>query len=93
MIGCRPQTARGVDIAFTGIRPSERHEILFAREEPTAPVNIEIVAAEPAGRVARSGRAGSWRSSRVSREDRSVIFGVLRDAVPDFNGQAAESAA
>jgi hypothetical protein len=23
------------------------------------------------------------------REDRSVIYGVLRDAVPDFGGQAA----
>jgi hypothetical protein len=29
----------------------------------------------------------------LAREDRSVIFGVLRDAVPDFNGQVAESAA
>jgi hypothetical protein len=25
----------------------------------------------------------------LSREDRSVIFGVLHDAVPDFRGEAA----
>ena len=25
----------------------------------------------------------------LAREDRSVIFGVLRDAVPDFGGEAA----
>src|SRR4026207_1278632 len=43
------EPGRDIEIAFTGIRPGERlHEILFAREEPTAPVGIEgIVAAEP----------------------------------------------
>jgi hypothetical protein len=25
----------------------------------------------------------------LAREDRSVIFGVLHDAVPDFSGEAA----
>jgi hypothetical protein len=25
----------------------------------------------------------------LRREDRSVIYGVLRDAVPDFGGEAA----
>src|SRR5437016_13455096 len=43
------EPGRDVEITFTGIRPGERlHEILFAREEPTAPVGIEgIVAAGP----------------------------------------------
>jgi O-antigen biosynthesis protein WbqV len=25
----------------------------------------------------------------LAREDRSIIYGVLRDAVPDFRGEAA----
>ena len=43
------EPGRDIDITFTGIRPGERlHEILFAREEPTAPIGIEgIVAAQP----------------------------------------------
>src|SRR5450759_2223889 len=41
------EPGRDIDITFTGIRPGERlQEILFAREEPTAPIGIEgIVAA------------------------------------------------
>src|SRR5262249_11016091 len=43
------EPGRDIDITFTGIRPGERlQEILFAREEPTAPIGIEgIVAAKP----------------------------------------------
>jgi FlaA1/EpsC-like NDP-sugar epimerase len=86
------EPGRDIDIAVTGIRPGERlHEILFAREEPTAPVGIEgIVAAKPISPSLESMRG--WLvalEQGLSREDRSVIFGVLRDAVPDFGGEAA----
>jgi FlaA1/EpsC-like NDP-sugar epimerase len=86
------EPGRDIDITFTGIRPGERlHEILFAREEPTAPVGIEgIVAAKPVSPSLESMRG--WLvalEQGLAREDRSVIFGVLRDAVPDFGGEAA----
>ena len=84
----------GLDIAikFTGIRPGERlHEILFAREEPTAPIGIEgIVAAAPISPPLEAMRG--WLvalEQGLHREDRCVIYGVLRDAVPDFGGEAA----
>jgi FlaA1/EpsC-like NDP-sugar epimerase len=86
------EPGRDIDIAFTGIRPGERlHEILFAREEPTAPIGIEgIVAAKPVSPSLDAMRG--WLAALeqgLAREDRSVIFGVLRDAVPDFGGEAA----
>jgi O-antigen biosynthesis protein WbqV len=86
------EPGRDIDITFTGIRPGERlHEILFAREEPTAPIGIEgIVAAKPVSPSLEAMRG--WLAALeqgLAREDRSVIFGVLRDAVPDFGGEAA----
>jgi FlaA1/EpsC-like NDP-sugar epimerase len=86
------EPGRDIDIAFTGIRPGERlHEILFAREEPSVPIGIEgIVAAKPMSPSLESMRG--WLAALeqgLAREDRSVIYGVLRDAVPDFGGQAA----
>jgi FlaA1/EpsC-like NDP-sugar epimerase len=86
------EPGRDIDIAFTGIRPGERlHEILFAREEPTEPIGIEgIVAAKPVSPPLEAMRG--WLAALeqgLAREDRSVIFGVLRDAVPDFGGEAA----
>ena len=86
------EPGRDIDITFTGIRPGERlHEILFAREEPTAPIGIEgIVAAKPVSPPLEAMRG--WLAALeqgLSREDRSVIFGVLHDAVPDFRGEAA----
>jgi FlaA1/EpsC-like NDP-sugar epimerase len=86
------EPGRDIDITFTGIRPGERlHEILFAREEPTFPIGIEgIVAAKPISPSLESMRG--WLAALeqgLAREDRSVIFGVLRDAVPDFGGEAA----
>jgi FlaA1/EpsC-like NDP-sugar epimerase len=86
------EPGRDIDITFTGIRPGERlHEILFAREEPTAPIGIEgIVAAKPVSPPLEAMRG--WLAALdqgLTREDRSVIFGVLRDAVPDFGGEAA----
>jgi O-antigen biosynthesis protein WbqV len=86
------EPGRDIDIEFTGIRPGERlHEILFAREEPTAPIGIEgIVAAKPVSPPLEAMRG--WLvalEQGLRREDRSVIYGVLRDAVPDFRGEAA----
>jgi O-antigen biosynthesis protein WbqV len=86
------EPGRDIDIAFTGIRPGERlQEILFAREEPTAPIGIEgIVAAKPVSPSLEAMRG--WLAALeqgLAREDHSVIFGVLHDAVPDFSGEAA----
>jgi FlaA1/EpsC-like NDP-sugar epimerase len=86
------EPGRDIDITFTGIRPGERlQEILFAREEPTAPIGIEgIVAAKPISPSLEAMRG--WLAALeqgLAREDRSVIFGVLHDAVPDFSGEAA----
>src|SRR5579863_5334210 len=86
------EPGRDIDIAFTGVRPGERlQEILFAREEPTAPIGIDgIVAAKPIAPRLEAMRG--WLvalEQGLRREDRSVIYGVLRDAVPDFGGEAA----
>jgi len=86
------EPGRDIDIQFTGIRPGERlQEILFAREEPTASVGIDgIVAAKPVAPPLEAMRG--WLAALeqgLRREDRSVIYSVLRDAVPDFGGEAA----
>jgi O-antigen biosynthesis protein WbqV len=86
------EPGRDIDITFIGKRPGERlHEILFAREEPTSPIGIEgIVAARPVSPSLDAMRG--WLATLeqgLAREDRSVIYGVLRDAVPDFGGEAA----
>ena len=86
------EPGRDIDITFTGARPGERlHEILFAREEPTAPIGIEgIVAAKPVSPSLQAMRG--WLAALeqgLAREDRSVVFAVLRNAVPDFSGEAA----
>ncbi len=81
-----------IDITFTGIRPGERlHEILFAREEPTAEIGVDgVVAARPMAPSLDTMRV--WLSTLeqgLMRDDRSTIYRVLRDAVPDFRGEAA----
>jgi FlaA1/EpsC-like NDP-sugar epimerase len=86
------EPGRDIDIVFTGIRPGERlHETLFAHDEPTTSIGINgIVAAEPVSPPLDAMRG--WLvalEQGLAREDRSVIFGVLRDAVPDFRGEAA----
>jgi FlaA1/EpsC-like NDP-sugar epimerase len=86
------EPGRDIDITFTGVRPGERlQEILFAREEPIAPIGIEgIVAAKPVSPSVEAMRG--WLvalEQGLAREDRSVIFSVLHDAVPDFGGEAA----
>jgi FlaA1/EpsC-like NDP-sugar epimerase len=86
------EPGRDIDITFTGIRPGERlHEILFAREEPTAEIGVEgVVAARPMSPSLDTMRV--WLATLeqgLVREDKSAIYRVLRDAVPDFKGEAA----
>jgi O-antigen biosynthesis protein WbqV len=86
------EPGRDIDITFIGIRPGERmHEILFAREEPTAEIGIDgVVAARPLSPSIDTLRG--WLATLeqgLSRDDRSAIYRVLRDAVPDFKGEAA----
>ncbi len=86
------EPGRDVDIAFTGIRPGERlNEILFAREEENADIGIAgIVAAKPVQPSLDTMRAWLATLERgLTGNDRSAIYRVLRDAVPDFRGEAA----
>jgi len=86
------EPGQDVDIVFTGARPGERlEEILFAREEPTVEVGIAgIVAARPVCPSVETMRGWLARLDQgLAREERAVIDNVLRDAVPDFRGEAA----
>jgi len=82
------QPGYDIEIVFTGLRPGERlNEILFARQEPTMETGIAgIVAAKPNEPPLET--LQDWLSmleKAVSGEQRSVIVGVLKDAVPEFN--------
>ena len=86
------EPGRDIKIAFTGIRPGERlHEILFAREEETADIGIPgIVAAKPVQPSLEAIRAWVERLEQgLARNERAVIDKALRDAVPEFRGEAA----
>jgi O-antigen biosynthesis protein WbqV len=86
------EPGRDIEITFTGVRPGERlHEILFAHNEPTVEIGIAgIVAAKPTSpSVDAMKRWLATLEQGLVRNDRSVIYGVLRDAVPDFRGEAA----
>jgi FlaA1/EpsC-like NDP-sugar epimerase len=86
------EPGRDIEIKFTGVRPGERlHEILFAQNEPTAEIGVAgIVAAKPMSpSVDAMRRWLAMLDQGLARNDRSVIYGVLRDAVPDFRGEAA----
>jgi len=82
------EPGRDVDIVFTGIRPGERlNEILFAREEPSLDIGIDgIVAAKPVYPsidVIRDWIAKLQED--LGRGERAAIYGVLREAVPNFS--------
>ena len=86
------EPGRDIKIVFTGIRPGERlHEILFAREEETAEIGIPgIVAAKPVQPSLEAIRA--WVKTLeqgLARNERAVIYQALREAVPEFRGEAA----
>ena len=85
------EPGRDVDIVFTGIRPGERlNEILFAAEEGSSDIGVEgVVAAKP---VCPSIAAVQGWIARLERDleagERTAIYGVLREAVPNFTGAA-----
>jgi FlaA1/EpsC-like NDP-sugar epimerase len=86
------EPGRDIKITFTGIRPGERlHEILFAREEEMTEIGIPgIVAAKPVRPSLESIR--TWVATLeqgLARNERAVIYDVLRSAVPEFRGEAA----
>jgi FlaA1/EpsC-like NDP-sugar epimerase len=85
------EPGRDIEITFTGIRPGERlHEILFAREEPTADIGIAgVVAARPLQPSLDTMR-GLLREleDSVARNERGAIDRILRNAVPDFRKEA-----
>lgn len=88
------QPGYDIEIVFTGVRPGERlHEILFASNEPAADIGVAgIVAARPneppletlKGWIAALEKA-------VATEDRGLVETTLKDAVPEFGIQAADS--
>jgi O-antigen biosynthesis protein WbqV len=86
------EPGRDIQITFTGIRPGERlHEILFAREEEMAEIGIPgIVAAKPVQASLEAVR--DWLATLeqgLARNERDAIYDLLRDAVPEFRGEAA----
>ncbi len=87
------EPGRDVDIVFTGIRPGERlNEILFAREEPSSDIGIDgVVAAKP---VCPPLEAVQGWIARLERDldagERAAVYGLLREAVPNFRGDAAD---
>jgi O-antigen biosynthesis protein WbqV len=86
------EPGRDIKIEFTGIRPGERlHEILFAREEEMAEIGISgIVAAKPAQASIEAVRGWvALLEQGLARNEHDVIYSVLRDAVPEFRGEAA----
>jgi FlaA1/EpsC-like NDP-sugar epimerase len=86
------EPGRDIDIEYIGIRPGERlNEILFAQGEPTSDIGISgIVAARPMTPTLDDMR--NWLNTLehgVGLGERAAIHRVLRDAVPDFRGEAA----
>jgi FlaA1/EpsC-like NDP-sugar epimerase len=86
------EPGRDVEIVFSGIRPGERlKEILFAREEPLAEIGIPgIAGARPARPALEDVR--SWVQTlekAIAQGERAALYRVLREAVPEFRGEAA----
>ncbi len=86
------QPGYDIDIVFTEMRPGERlNEILFASEEPPVEIGVAgIMAAKPNEPPMHSIR--KWLAaldSAIARDDRTTIKAVLKDAVPEFNSDAA----
>jgi O-antigen biosynthesis protein WbqV len=86
------EPGRDIDIAFTGVRPGEKlNEVLFARDEPVTEVGIEgIVGAHPPRPSLEMMRRCVVTFEQVlGGRDRASFDRLLRDAVPDFRGEAA----
>jgi FlaA1/EpsC-like NDP-sugar epimerase len=85
------EPGRDIKIEFTGIRPGERlHEILFSHEEEMAEIGIPgIVAAKPVQASLEAVRGWvALLEQGLARNEHDVIYKVLRDAVPEFRGEA-----
>jgi FlaA1/EpsC-like NDP-sugar epimerase len=85
------EPGRDIKIEFTGIRPGERlHEILFSHEEEMAEIGIPgIVAAKPVQASLEAVRGWvALLEQGLARHEHDVIYKVLRDAVPEFRGEA-----
>jgi O-antigen biosynthesis protein WbqV len=83
---------KDIDIMFTGVRPGERlHETLFGHGEPVSEIGISgIVAAKPSFPPLGSLKASlAMLEQGVARDDRSAVFSVFEEVVPDFSGEAA----
>ncbi len=79
-----------VEIEFTGIRPGERlNEILFASEEGGSDIGVEgVVAAKPVCPPVGVVRAWIVKLQQdLEAGDRGPVYGVLREAVPNFRGE------
>jgi FlaA1/EpsC-like NDP-sugar epimerase len=86
------EPGRDIEVTYIGIRPGERlREILFARDEETTEIGIPgIVATKPVQPSLEAIRAWvAMLEQGLSRNERAVIYNVLRDAVPEFRGEAA----
>jgi O-antigen biosynthesis protein WbqV len=86
------EPGRDIQIKFTGIRPGERlHEILFAQQEATSEIGIPgIVAAKPVRPTLNEIRGWVAKLEQgLTHGERAVIYNILRDAVPEFRGEAA----
>ena len=90
------EPGRDIDIVFTGIRPGERlNEILLAHDEPSSDIGVDgVVAAKPVCPPLQvvQGWIAKLRSD-LDAGERTAIYGVLREAVPNFsaNSQFATS--
>ena len=86
------EPGKDIAIEFTGIRPGERlHEILFSQEEETAEIGVPgIVAAKPVQPPLEAMRTWLTRLEQALADgERTAIYNLLRDAVPEFRGEAA----
>jgi FlaA1/EpsC-like NDP-sugar epimerase len=84
------EPGRDIKITFTGIRPGERlHEILFSQQEETSEIGIPgIVAAKPVRPTLEEIRGWVARLEQaLVRNERTVTYAILRDAVPEFRGE------
>jgi FlaA1/EpsC-like NDP-sugar epimerase len=89
------EPGRDVDIVFTGIRPGERlNEILFARDEGSSDIGIDgVVAAKPVCPSIEVLRGWIEKlKADLDGGERSAIYGVLQEAVPNFCGDAQQIA-
>jgi O-antigen biosynthesis protein WbqV len=88
------EPGRDVDIVFTGIRPGERlNEILFSREEGSLDIGIDgVVAAKPVCPSIEVIRGWIAKLQHdLDAGERTAIYGVLREAVPNFCGDVQVS--